>query len=301
MTKCMAESIIRPMEWKGFKLDFKRKPCIMGILNTTPDSFSDGGRYLSFDRAVNQGLALVEAGADILDIGGESTRPFGPAVTAQEEMDRVVPVIEALAKRIKTPISIDTIKAGVAREAIRAGASMVNDISAMENDPDMANVVSKAQVPVILMHMQGTPSTMQINPTYEDLLGEITTYLRARVKAALDAGIARGMIILDPGIGFGKTVNHNIMLIQQIDKIGALGYPVLMGPSRKSFVQKILSQTTDRTVKADDLEAELGTMAASVACLMNGAQIVRVHNVKTLAPMARTITAILGYDCCKQD
>lgn len=297
----MTRSVIGSMEWKGFKLDFKRSPFIMGILNATPDSFSDGGRYLSFDRAVAQGLALAEAGADILDIGGESTRPFSAAVTDQEEMDRVVPVVEALAKRIRIPISIDTVKARVAQEAIQAGAAMVNDISAMEKDPEMGLVVSKAQVPIILMHMQGTPETMQINPTYGDLLGEITTYLAARVKAAMDAGIDRNMIILDPGIGFGKTVDHNLALIRQIDKIGELGYPVLMGPSRKSFIQKILSRKPGRSIKADDIEAELGTMAASVACLMNGAQIVRVHDVKTLAPMTRIITAILGYDRCQQD
>lgn len=297
----MTRPAISSMEWRGFKLDFKRKPSIMGILNTTPDSFSDGGRFLSFDRAVDQGLALVEAGADILDIGGESTRPFAAVVGAQEEMDRVVPVIEALTKRIEIPISIDTVKAVVAQEAIQAGAALVNDISAMEHDPGMADMVSKEGVPIILMHMQGTPSTMQIKPTYEDLLGEITAYLTARVKVAMDAGIDPNMVILDPGIGFGKTVDHNLALIRGIDKIGELGYPVLMGPSRKSFVQKILSQATGRSVKADDLEAELGTMAAAAACLMNGAQIVRVHDVKTFSPMTQIIAAILGNDRRQQD
>ncbi|MDY0220050.1 MAG: dihydropteroate synthase [Desulfobacterium sp.] len=301
MVKPVDKSMLKSIKWKRFELDFKRKPYIMGILNTTPDSFSDGGRYQSLDKAVEHGLALVEAGADILDIGGESTRPFAVDVTAQEEMDRVVPVIEALSKKIDVPISIDTIKARVAQEAVRAGAAIINDISAMEHDPDMVNVVSKAQLPVILMHMKGTPSTMQIDPTYEDLLGEITIYLAARVKVALEAGIDKSMIILDPGIGFGKTVEHNLMLIQHIDKIGALGYPVLMGPSRKTFVRKILSHVTERRVKADDPEAELGTMAASAACLMNGAQIVRLHDVKTFAPMARIIAAISGYDHCQQD
>jgi dihydropteroate synthase len=284
------------MAWKGFKLDFNDTPCIMGILNTTPDSFSDGGRYLKFDRAVDQGMALVAAGADILDIGGESSRPFAAPVTVQEEMDRVIPVIEALAKKIAVPISIDTVKARVAQEAVRAGAAIINDISAMEHDPDMASVIVDAQVPVILMHMRGTPETMQLKPAYEDLMGEITTYLGDRVTAALDAGIPPDRIILDPGIGFGKTVAHNLMLIRHIDKIKALGYPVLMGPSRKSFVQKILTAELGRTIKADDLEAEQGTMAASIACLMNGAHIVRVHDVKTFAPMARITAAVLGHD-----
>ncbi len=284
------------MAWKGFTLDFNDNPCIMGILNTTPDSFSDGGRYLRFDRAVDQGMALVEAGADILDIGGESSRPFASPVTAQEEMDRVIPVIEALSKRISVPISVDTVKAQVAQEAVRAGAAIINDISAMEHDPDMAGVVSDAQVPVVLMHMRGTPETMQINTAYGDLLGEITTYLESRVKVALDAGIRPDRIILDPGIGFGKTVDHNLVLIRHIDKIKALGYPVLMGPSRKSFVQKILSNELGRTIRADGLEAEQGTMAASIACLMNGAQIVRVHDVRTFAPMARITAAIMGHD-----
>lgn len=288
--------MISAMAWKGFKLDLNDNPCIMGILNTTPDSFSDGGRYLKFDRAVDQGMALVEAGADIIDIGGESSRPFATPVTVQEELDRVIPVIEALSTRIKVPISIDTVKARVAREAVQAGAAIINDISAMEHDPDMASVIFDAQVPVILMHMRGTPETMQIKPTYEDLMGEITTYLGNRIKVALDAGIRQDRIILDPGIGFGKTLAHNLLLIRHIDRIKALGYPVLMGPSRKSFVQKILTQELGRTIKADDPEAEQGTMAASIACLMNGADIVRVHDVKTFAPMARITGAILGHN-----
>lgn len=288
--------MIRSMAWKGFKLDFNDNPCIMGILNTTPDSFSDGGRYLKFERAVDQGMALVEAGADILDIGGESSRPFAVPVTTQEELDRVIPVIEAISTRIEVPISIDTVKARVAKEAVRAGAAIINDISAMEHDPDMASAVVDAQVPVILMHMRGTPETMQIKPTYDDLMGEIITYLSNRVRVALDAGIHPDRIILDPGIGFGKTIDHNLLLIRHIDKVKALGYPVLMGPSRKSFVQKILTQELGRTIKADDREAEQGTMAASIACLMNGAHIVRVHDVKTFTPMARITAAVLGHN-----
>jgi len=285
--------MIKKMEWKGFTLDFASNPIIMGILNTTPDSFSDGGRYLDMDQAIAHGLELVRSGAGILDIGGESSRPFSEEVSEDEEMERVIPVIKRLAKEIDIPISIDTVKARVAMEAIKAGASMINDISAMENDPAMAEVVSKTGVPIILMHMKGTPRTMQVNPQYDDLIKEIMDYLEARIKVALAASIKKDRIILDPGIGFGKNVNHNLMLIKHLKTIKKLGYPVLMGPSRKSFIQKILSDSRGKTIHANDLEAEQGTMAAATACLMNGAEILRVHDVKAFAPMARITAAIM--------
>ena len=286
--------MIKKMEWKGFTLDFASNPIIMGILDTTPDSFSDGGRYLDMDQAIAHGMELVRSGAGILDIGGESSRPFSEEVSEDEEMERVIPVIKRLAKEIDVPISIDTVKASVAMEAIKAGASMINDISAMENDPAMAEVASKTGVPIILMHMKGTPKTMQVNPHYDDLMGEIMDYLESRIKVALAAGIKKDKIILDPGIGFGKSVNHNLMLIKHLKAIKKLGYPVLMGPSRKSFIQKILSDSKEKPVQANDLEAEQGTMAAATACLMNGAQILRVHDVKTFAPMARITAAIIN-------
>lgn len=286
--------MIKKMEWKGFTLDFASNPIIMGILNTTPDSFSDGGRYLDMDKAIAHGLELIGSGAGIIDIGGESSRPFSEEVSEDEEMERVIPVIKRLAKEIDIPISIDTVKARVAMEAIKAGASMINDISAMENDPAMAEVASKTGVPIILMHMKGTPKTMQVNPQYDDLMGEIMDYLESRINVALAAGIKKDKIILDPGIGFGKNINHNLILIKHLKTIQKLGYPVLMGPSRKSFIQKILSDSRGKTVQANDLEAEQGTMAAATACLMNGAQIVRVHDVKTFAPMARITAAIMN-------
>ncbi|MFH1154112.1 MAG: dihydropteroate synthase [Pseudomonadota bacterium] len=264
----------------------------MGILNATPDSFSDGGKFLGYDNAVAQGLKLVEDGADILDIGGESSRPFAQPVSAQEEMDRVVPVIEHLARIIGVPISIDTTKAGVAREAIRAGAAIINDISALEKDPDMARLAAEKKVPVILMHMKGTPETMQIKPSYTDLMAEITTYLSLRAEAAIQAGIPRDRIILDPGIGFGKTVEHNLTLIRRLNILSGLGYPVLMGPSRKSFIQKILSQAAGSAVKAHSMEAGLGTQGAVAACVMNGAHIVRVHDVASVRPLVQVINAV---------
>ncbi len=282
------------MEWNRFTLDFDKGPCIMGILNATPDSFSDGGKYLGLEQAVAHGLELVKAGAGILDIGGESSRPFAEHVPADQEMERVIPVIERLSKQIDVPISIDTVKADVAREAVKAGAAIINDISAMETDPAMAEVVRDSGVPIILMHMKGTPGTMQIKPSYEDLMKEIVDHLTARIEVALSAGIQRDRIILDPGIGFGKTVTHNLLLIKDLKKIKALGYPVLMGPSRKSFIRKILSDATGKPIKADDLEAEQGTMAASAACLLNGAEIVRVHDVAAFAPVARITTAIMN-------
>ncbi len=281
------------IEWGGrYRLDLAPgKTCIMGILNTTPDSFSDGGKFLNFDAAVAQGRALVAAGAGILDIGGESTRPFSKGVSAQEEMDRVVPVIELLAREIAVPISIDTVKADVAKEALKAGAAIINDITALEKDPAMAPLAAEKKVPVMLMHMKGNPETMQINPSYDDFMKEITDYLEQRISFALQAGIPREHIIVDPGIGFGKTVDHNLMLIKHLDQIHSLGYPVLMGPSRKSFIRNILSQGSDGT-DVNMSRMELGTLGAVAACIMNGAQIVRVHDVSVVQPLTRIVNSI---------
>lgn len=267
------------------------KTCIMGILNTTPDSFSDGGKFLTFDAAVAQGRALVAAGAGILDIGGESTRPFSKGVSAQEEMDRVVPVIERLSREIAVPISVDTVKADVAREALNVGAAIINDITALERDPAMAPLAAEKKVPVMLMHMKGSPETMQVNPRYDDFMKEITDYLDQRIAFALDAGIPKSHIIVDPGIGFGKTVAHNLMLIKHLDQIHSLGYPVLMGPSRKSFLRTILAEKNAGT-EMDMSRVELGNLGAVAACIMNGAQIVRVHDVNAVQPLTRIINAI---------
>ncbi len=266
--------------------------CIMGILNATPDSFSDGGKFNSLETAVNQGIKLVKDGAHILDIGGESSRPFAAPVSEQEELDRVIPVIESLSKRIDVPISIDTVKSVVAKEAINAGAAIINDISAFEKDPLMADVAVETNAPVILMHMKGTPETMQVNPNYDDLMLEITNYLEARAVFAMEKGIQKDRIILDPGIGFGKTVEHNLVLINHLDRLISLGYPVLMGPSRKSFIQNILSEKEKTTIGPENIKTEYGTLAAVAASVMNGAHIVRVHDVKKVKSFTHIIDSI---------
>lgn len=280
------------LEWGEFRLDLSSRTCVMGILNATPDSFSDGGKFFNFDDAVAQGLMLVAQGADILDIGGESSRPFSKPVPADEEIKRVVPVIKALSKQVDVPISIDTMKSEVAREAIKAGASIINDITAMEHDPEMLFLAAEREVPVILMHMKGTPETMQIAPSYDDFMQEIKDYLSGRVDAAMQAGIKREKIILDPGIGFGKTVTHNLMLIKHLEQLHSLGFPLLMGPSRKSFITNILKSEFEREVPAVSLDAEKGTLAAVAACIMNGSQIIRVHDVAAVKPLVHILDAI---------
>ena len=280
------------LKFAEFELELGPKACIMGILNATPDSFSDGGKFHTFDTAVAQGIKLVEEGAHILDIGGESSRPFAEPVSAQEEMDRVVPVIEALVKEINVPISIDTVKASVARAALDAGATIINDISAFEKDPEMTALAAERNLPVILMHMKGTPETMQVDPSYEDLMGEVVTYLKERAEFVMAQGVAKENIILDPGIGFGKTVHHNLVLIQQLEQIDALGYPILMGPSRKSFIQNILTRKEKTDIGPDHVKTEYGTLAAVAASLHHGAHIVRVHDVQQVKAFTRIIDAI---------
>ncbi|MBF0377550.1 MAG: dihydropteroate synthase [Desulfamplus sp.] len=318
------------LEWqtehRKYSLDLGSETLIMGILNTTPDSFSDGGQYFQFNDAVEQGLKLVDEGADILDIGGESSRPFAEPVSIQEELDRTIPVIEHLSNQIDIPISIDTVKFEVAKEAINAGASIINDITALEKDERMAQLASDKGVPVILMHMKGSPATMQINPQYDDFLNEIISYLKDRANFAINSGISPKNIILDPGIGFGKTVEHNLMIIKYLDKIGGLGFPTLVGPSRKSFIQKILASKLnqiksssngnkltldDKTlntkntnplskgkmlntqiIKALSKETEAGTMGAVAASIMSGANIVRVHDVASAKAVATIINAV---------
>lgn len=280
------------LDFDGFLLELGHETCIMGILNVTPDSFSDGGKFNTLETAVSQGIRLVEDGAHILDIGGETTKPFSAPVSEQEELDRVIPVIENLSKRIDVPISIDTVKSVVAREALNAGAAGINDISAFEKDPAMADLAAQRDVPVVLMHMKGTPETMQVNPNYNDLMLDITTYLKSRADTAMKKGIKKENIILDPGIGFGKTVDHNLVLINHLEKITALGFPVLMGPSRKSFIQNILSKNNKTPVGADNIKAEYGTLAAVAASILKGAHIVRVHDVQKVKPFTCIIDSI---------
>ena len=277
------------LEWGKHRLDLGKRTCIMGVLNITPDSFSDGGKFFSLDVAVAQGYKLFEDGADILDIGGESTRPFSDPVSEEEEIRRVVLVIEKLSKRIPIPISIDTTKAGVAEQAIKAGASMINDVSSLRFDPKMASIAVDYAVPVILMHMLGNPKTMQIEPVYDDLIGEIKAFFENAMNYAENKGISRSKIIIDPGIGFGKTVGHNLLLIQRLHEFKTLKVPIMIGTSRKAFIRKLLKNNTGEEINADAAIVESGTQASVAAAILNGAHLVRVHNVaNTLATVKIT-------------
>ncbi|MFV0439442.1 MAG: dihydropteroate synthase [Desulfopila sp.] len=244
---------------------------VMGILNVTPDSFSDGGSYQLFDTAVNQAEALIAAGADIIDVGGESTRPYAEPVSLSDELDRTLPVIKAIRSRYQIPISIDTIKAEVARQAIAAGANIINDISSLTFDPGMIEVVRQTGAPVIIMHMQGSPADMQDHPHYQDVVVEVLDYLRKRVDWLLEMGIAREKIIIDPGIGFGKTIDHNLSLLKHLDRFRTLGQQVLLGHSRKGF----LGQLTGLAAS----ERDLPTAVVSALAVWHQVDIIRVHDV----------------------
>jgi len=262
---------------------------VMGILNITPDSFSDGGDFFSQKDAIARGERLFEEGADILDIGGESTRPFSENVSAVEEIRRVVPVIAALARRVPVPLSIDTTKSEVARAALDAGASILNDISALRMDPEMAALAAATGAPVVLMHMKGTPKTMQLSPAYADLMGELCAFFQDRIAYATANGVERSRIVIDPGIGFGKTVVHNFQILQQLRALEKFDVPILIGPSRKAFIRKTLGDT-DLSPKA--VQVETGSQAAVAAAVLNGAHIVRVHNVANTRATLRIIDAV---------
>jgi len=282
------------LEWGNHRLVLGNRTCIMGILNITPDSFSDGGEFFTFDDAVAQGLKLFEDGADILDIGGESTRPFSDVVSVEEEIRRVIPVIETLAARISIPISIDTTKTGVARRAIETGASIINDVSALRLDHGLADVAAEYDVPIILMHMLGTPKTMQTNPVYDDLINEIKRFLENAVDYAQSKGISKSKIIIDPGIGFGKTVEHNLSLIKHLHEFKTLDVPILIGLSRKAFIRNILKDTTVKDINPDLPVVELGTQASVAVAVLNGAHMVRVHNVANTRTTLKIIDAIIN-------
>jgi len=270
----------------------------MGIINVTPDSFSDGGKFFAQGAAVAQGEKLFKDGADIIDIGGESSRPFSEVVSAEEEAQRVVPVIEKLAKSVSIPISIDTTKASVAKQAIEAGASIINDISSLRFDPDMADIAAKYKVPVILMHMKGTPKTMQVSPVYEDLIGEIKYFFTDAIDRADKRGISRSKIIIDPGIGFGKTVKHNFLIIQKLYEFEMLDVPILIGPSRKSFLRNILKDEISKDIDPNLPEVETGTQATVAASILHGAHIVRAHNVANTLTTVKIIDAIKNVGNC---
>jgi dihydropteroate synthase len=262
--------------------DLASRTHIMGILNITPDSFSDGGRYLSIEQAVEHGQKLTEDGADFIDIGGESTRPGSEPVLLEEEIQRVVPVIESLAKKINVPISIDTYKSEVAEAALQAGAVIVNDISAMTFDKKMASVTAKHHASIVLMHIKGAPKTMQENPTYGNVTREVKQFLIERVLKAKEAGLEQ--IIIDPGIGFGKKFEHNIQLLRELNSFASLGCPILVGPSRKAFIGAILNLPPNERLE--------GTAAAVTVSILNGANIVRVHDVKEMKRVAMVSDAL---------
>jgi len=247
---------------------------------------------LSCDAAVAQGEKLAADGADILDIGGESTRPFSEPVPEDEEIRRVVPVIEKLAKRLSIPISVDTMKAAVARRALEAGAAMINDISALRFDPDMAAVAKAFDTPVVLMHMLGNPKTMQKLPAYDDLIREIRDFLEDAIRQAVSQGISKSKLIGDPGIGFGKTVSHNLILINHIESFASLEVPILVGPSRKSFIRKLLKDEPGEELSPDSPIVETGTQAAVAAAVLRGAHIVRVHDVANTRATIRILDAM---------
>lgn len=278
--------------WRGKRLGFGEKPLIMGIVNITPDSFSDGGVFFDPEKAVAHGEQLALQGADILDIGGESTRPFSETVTLDEELRRVIPVIGALAKRVSIPISIDTTKAEVARQAIDAGATIINDISALRMDEKMVDIVRDYGVPVIIMHMLGTPKTMQIAPSYKNIIEEIRLFLEAAIQHAEKNGVDRTRIIIDPGIGFGKTACHNLFLIKHIRALKSSGCPILIGPSRKAFIRHILKEPEGAELSPDMPIVETGTQAVVAISALNGADIIRVHNVATTRATLNLVNAI---------
>lgn len=266
--------------------DLDERTLIMGVINITPDSFSDGGIHADARGAVAHGARLAEEGADILDVGGESTRPGSDFISLDEELRRVMPVIEDLIELTDVPISIDTTKAEVARRALDAGCVMVNEISAMRLDEEMLPLVVSRGVPFCLMHMQGMPKDMQIEPRYDDVMGEIIEFLRARAEAAIEAGASPSNIMIDPGIGFGKTVEHNLEIIRRLWEFGSLGYPVVLGPSRKSFIGKLLDLPVDDRVE--------GTAAAITMSVAGGADIIRVHDVREMVRIARVADAVVG-------
>ncbi|MFH1862823.1 MAG: dihydropteroate synthase [bacterium] len=264
-----------------------RRPYIMGVLNVTPDSFSDGGQYFELDKALHRAREMVEEGADFLDVGGESSRPGALSVSAAEEERRVLPLIEKLARELKIPISVDTAKAQIAQEALRAGARIVNDITALQGDPDMATVIADAQATAVLMHMQGQPRTMQEYPTYTDMLSEIHAFLEERLQFAMDRGIARERLLVDPGIGFGKRLGDNFEILGRLQEFTDLA-PVLIGPSRKSFLGKVLDLPVDQRLE--------GTAAALAVAVLNGANILRVHDVKMAVQVSEITHRCLRFN-----
>lgn len=268
---------------KSREIDCRTRPLIMGVVNVTADSFYDGGRYLLPERAVAHAMELVAQGADLIDIGGESTRPGSHSVSEQEELDRILPVVKELARLVSIPISVDTSKSHVAQCALDHGASIINDVSAMRQDPAMASVIARAGAAVVLMHMQGTPQTMQLSPHYSDVTTEVVQFLEERIEAAMRAGIARINIMLDPGFGFGKLVFHNLELLRGLSSLLILDRPLLVGLSRKAFIGKIVQKSVEHR--------EWGTAAAVALAVDRGARIIRVHDVAMMMDVVKLAAA----------
>ena len=282
----MTEKYILQVNGKNYTFD--QRTWIMGVINVTPDSFSDGGLYFEKDKAVERGLELAEEGSDIIDIGGESTRPGSEPIPQEEELRRVIPVISALRKRTNTLISIDTTKSEVALAALDAGADIINDISSFRSDPNMLPVAAQKDAPVILMHMKGTPKTMQVNPFYENVLHEVKSFLKERLNSALAYGIKKEKIIIDPGIGFGKRFKDNLTLINHLHFLKDLDRPILVGISRKSFIGKILGLSPQERME--------GTIASAVLSIVRGAHILRVHDVASIKKSVLVAETILNED-----
>ncbi len=265
-------------------IEFPGRPLLMGVVNVTPDSFSDGGRYLDAEAAVTHAIQLVEEGADLLDIGAESTRPGADPVDEAEELRRAIPVVTAVARAVTVPISIDTSKASVAQAALDAGAVLVNDVTALRGDPAMAEVIARTGAGIVLMHMQGTPRTMQQVPYYEDVIGEVAAFFEERIRFATTHGIGQRQIVLDPGIGFGKLLVHNLTLLARLHRFACFGCPLLVGVSRKTF----LGQLVDRPVQ----ERQWATAAAVAMAVERGAGILRVHDVRAMKDVMQVTVAI---------
>lgn len=283
----MPSLVTRRLRLPGRSLKLGRATLIMGAVNVTPDSFSDGGRFLSHEAAVSQGLRLCQEGAAILDVGGASTRPGSDPTPLAEELDRVLPVVRELKARCGAAVSIDTYKAEVAEAAIAAGADIVNDVTAMNGDPGMAALCAKSRVGLVLMHMLGTPRTMQQDPRYEDVVAEVARFLDTQANVALAAGVDAQAIVVDPGIGFGKTLEHNLELIRNLPALGRLGYPMLLGASRKAFIGKL----TGRELPAERL---WGTVGAHLLGAALGADIVRVHDVAPVKEALLVADAVMA-------
>ncbi|KKM94218.1 hypothetical protein LCGC14_1200580 [marine sediment metagenome] len=275
------------LEINGREFDFNKRTYFMGVLNVTPDSFSDGGRYSVAEDALKQALLLEEQGADVIDIGGESTRPGSPSVSIEEELSRVIPALKLISKESKVPISIDSYKPAVIKEALNNGASIINDISGL-TDPQIRQIAVKEQAPVIIMHMQGTPQNMQKEPHYDDVVEEVKDFLKTQAEKVIAEGLDKSKVIIDPGIGFGKTLEHNLQVLRNLSKFKTLGFPLLVGTSRKSFIGALSGAEVDDRLP--------GTIASNCAAVAAGAEILRVHEVGAIKQAVQVTEAVVKKD-----